>query len=139
MDTSKLADADLASIAQLREQWLAAIHRDSLDGLMNPVAEDCATFPPNEAALHGLDPQRRWHQARIAQFTTRLTITPDELSGAGDWALDRWSYTITLTPRAGGAALQDSGCCFWILRRDGSGTWKVARAIWNSANPIAAA
>jgi ketosteroid isomerase-like protein len=72
------------------------------------------------------------------ECTTHLTMFSDELVGSGDWALDRFSYTIAITPRAGGAAIQDSGSCFWIWQRDSRGAWRLARAIWNSANPVAA-
>jgi len=137
-NTNALATADVTSIAQVREGWLAAINGDSLEGLVKPLTEDCLAFPPNEAAVRGRDAQRSWHQARIAQFTTRLTMSSEELIGAGDCILDRLSYTIALTPRAGGPAIQDSGSCFWVWQRDSGGAWKLARAIWNSANRIAA-
>ena len=131
--------SEVASIAQVREGWLAAMNTDNLDGLVKPLAEGCWAFPPHEAAVHGVDAQRSWHQARIAQFATRITMSSDELIGAGDRVVDRTSYTIVLTPRSGGPAIQDSGTCFWIWERDADGSWKIARAIWNSAKPMPAA
>jgi len=134
-----LASSDVASIALEREGWLAAMNEDILEGIVKPLASDCWAFPPNQAALHGVEAQRSWHQARIEQFTTRIAMSSDELMGSGDCVIDRLSYTIALTPRMGGPAVQDSGSCFWVWQRDSGGAWKIARAIWNSANPIAAA
>jgi ketosteroid isomerase-like protein len=135
----RVASSHAASIARERDAWLAAMNGDSLEGIVKPLASDSWAFPPNQPALQGVEAQRSWHQVRIAECTTRMTMSSEELLGSGDYVIDRLSYTIALTPRTGGPALQDSGCCFWIWQRDSGGDWKVARAIWNSANPIAAA
>jgi ketosteroid isomerase-like protein len=134
-----LAGSDVAAIARERDGWLAAMNSDNLQGVVTPLTENCWAFPPHEAPLQGMEAQRAWHKGRIAQFTTRISMSSDELIGAGDFAIDRLSYAIALTPRTGGPAIQDEGTCFWIWQRDPSGSWKIARAIWNSANPVASA
>jgi len=53
-----------------------------------------------------------------------------------DWALDRFDWTMDVTPLAGGTINHDNGKCVWIWRRAG-GSWKIARAIWNSDNASA--
>jgi ketosteroid isomerase-like protein len=66
-------------------------------------------------------------------------MSSDELMGSGIVSLIGGSYAIVLTPRSGASAIQDGGTCLWIWERDADGAWKLARAIWNSANPIPAA
>jgi ketosteroid isomerase-like protein len=139
MAKGQLSDADVNAIARRRQDFLAALHADDVDGLLAPLTDECLVFPPNESPLSGVDGSRRWHQTRIAQFTTKLQMSSDELAGSGDYAYERLSYVISLTPRTGGPAMEDKGCCFWIWHRDAGGSWKIARAIWNSENPMAAA
>jgi ketosteroid isomerase-like protein len=47
--------------------------------------------------------------------------------------------SLTLTPKAGGNTIEDRGNCIWLWRRQGDGSWKVARAMWNSPQPMPAA
>lgn len=75
----------------------------------------------------------------MSQFHTRLNMKSEEVLGGGIWAIERMSYTMELVPRASGPALSDSGNCLWTWQRQSDGSWKVARAIWNSDVPLAAA
>jgi ketosteroid isomerase-like protein len=139
MTAGALTAVDRAAIARAREDWLAAVNADDVDGMVALLAIDGLAFPPHESPLLSLESHRAWHQARVAQFKTKISMSSEELHGAGDLAFDRLSYEIQLTPRTGGGANDDQGACVWIWRREPDGAWKVARAIWNSANPIAAA
>jgi ketosteroid isomerase-like protein len=130
-----LSHSDTAAIAQTREDWLTALNSDDVDGMIAPLSDDCIVFPPNEAPAVGRDASRTWHQGRVEHFTTHLTITTDEVLGGGLWAFDRFSYTIRLTPREGGSAIQTSGTCLWMWQRQSDGRWKIARALWNSSDP----
>ena len=58
-----------------------------------------------------------------------------ELIGEGSLAFELFTYTLTLTPKAGGDPIKDSGRCFWLWRREDR-DWKVARAMWNSPQPL---
>lgn len=136
--TTLLSDTDRAAIARVREAWIAAMHEDRIDGLVTPLTDDTMAFPPHETPISGAAETHAWHQARAEQFTTRIAITVEEVVGGGDWALERLSYAIRLTPRAGGAPIENRGPCFWVYRRDSSGSWRIARAIWNDAAPLAA-
>lgn len=53
----------------------------------------------------------------------------------GDWAFERGSYKITLTPKGGGEPIQDIGKYITIYERQPGGTWGMARDIWNSNDP----
>lgn len=131
-----LTPADVAAIARVREAWLRAINTDDLAGIDAAGAEDLLAFPPHESPRAGIAANREWHRSRIEQFATRLTMTSDELQGGSVWAFERLAYAIELTPRSGGAAVQERGNCFWAWQRQADGSWKVARAIWNSDVPL---
>ena len=131
-----LPATDADAINRVRNRWLAALNADQIDGLIEPLTTDSMAFPPHEPALQGPDAMRAWHQANSRQFTTRLKLTPEELRGVGDLAFDRFSYAISLTPKAGGSVIEDDGQCVWIWQRDEKGTWRIARSIWNSSRPM---
>ena len=130
-----LSQSDIAAIAKVRQDWLKAMNSDNLDGVVAPITDDVIAFPPNEAPSVGRDGQRQWHKARVDQFRTQITIGPVETLGGGEWAFERFSYEIRLTPRAGGQAMVASGPCIWVFRRQADGRWAIARAIWNSDAP----
>ena len=111
---------------------------DDLEAMVASLTDDSLVFPPNEAGRVGKAENREWHEARMAQFTTHLEVSSQELLGAGDLVFERMSFRIHLTPKAGGASIPDTGTCVWLWRRE-AGAWKMARAIWNSDKPMPAA
>ena len=130
-----LAQSDIDAIAHARESFLSALAGDDLDTLLGLLSHDGQAYPPHEEALVGIDANRAWHEGRIAEFESEMTLTTDELVGEGSLAFERFSYTLTLKPRAGGESIVDTGHCFWFWRRE-DGSWKVARAMWNSPVPL---
>jgi len=135
-----LSPVDVVAIATARDKWLRGINSDDLVGILAPLADDFIGFPPNAAAFVGRDEYRTWHLARIDNFHTELTLRPAEVVGSGRWAFERSTYSMRLTPRAGGEAIVTEGPCIWIWRRRLiDQQWQVARAIWNANGPAAAA
>ncbi|MEE8586821.1 MAG: hypothetical protein V3T83_18425 [Acidobacteriota bacterium] len=60
-----------------------------------------------------------------------------EVEVAGDWAFDRGTYTITLTPKAGGEPVfEDEAKYLTITKRQPDGSWKIYRTISNSDRPL---
>jgi ketosteroid isomerase-like protein len=51
-----------------------------------------------------------------------------------NWAFECGAYSITLTSRAGGEPIRDTGKYITSYTRSGAGRWLMARDIWNSNN-----
>ena len=132
MTVETLSQSDIDAIGHARDGFVAAMGKDDVDGMMALLSEDGQAFPPHEPALIGADANRAWHQARIADFETHISISSKELVGEGSMAFERFTYTLRVTPRAGGDAVEDTGNCVWLWRRGDAGSWRVARAMWNS-------
>ena len=49
---------------------------------------------------------------------------------------ERGRYEITLAPKAGDAPMDDTGKYITIYQRQSNGSWKIARDIWNSDQPL---
>ena len=64
----------------------------------------------------------------------RTQVGDEEKAGA-EWAFERGTYTITLTPKTGGDPIRDDGKYITLYQRQADGTWRMARDTWNSNNP----
>ncbi len=55
-----------------------------------------------------------------------------EIEVSGDLGYFRSSYTITAAPKGGGERIKSKGKSLFIVKRQGSGHWRIARLIDNS-------
>lgn len=101
--------------------WAACFHTDGVQ------------MPPNQPPNVGADRIREWTHGFLAPFRAEFSVDADDVVLAGpDWAFERGSYEISLTPRTGGDALRDSGKYVTIYRRSPGDRWLMAHDIWNS-------
>lgn len=131
-----LSEQDRRTITDTTAEWAAALNRGNLDGVMAHSAADIMVFPAHEAPVSGAQALRQWHERWFSEVEYTVVPTTDEIIGSAAAAVHRWTFTLRIQPRAGGAAIEDSGTCFWIWRRETTGRWMVARAIWNSTRPM---
>jgi ketosteroid isomerase-like protein len=92
-----------------------------------------AIEPPSTRRALGRDGRACALPRKHAEFS--LDIDEVELAG-DDWAFERGTYTIVLTPKAGGTPIRDTGKYLTIYRRQTDHSWLMARDIWNSNNPL---
>jgi uncharacterized protein (TIGR02246 family) len=127
--------ADVEALNHVREAHIAALNDGDVNAWVGAFTADGVQMPPNAPANLGRESIRTWSQAFLAPFRTAFALVVDEVQVAGDWAFERGTYTITLTPKAGGEPMQDIGKYITIYERQPSGAWGMARDIWNSNNP----
>ncbi len=60
----------------------------------------------------------------------------DEIEVAGDLTYERYTGRWTVTPKDGSDAVEQAFKGIHILRRQTDGSWKIARDIWNSDEPL---
>lgn len=125
---------DSDAIATLRKQHIDAFNRADAEGMASVVADYVILMPPNIPALEGKEAARAWWQGGFDAAQSHIGFTPTELAIAGDWAFDRFAWTMETTRTSGGEATRDNGDCVWIWRKGLDGSWLLARAIWNSDN-----
>ena len=134
-----LADTDRSAISAGMDRWLAAFSAADIRGLVADVAADVMVFPPNQPCVNGVAALRQWHEDQMKQVDITFTnVNTEEIIGSSRFALHRFSYALRVEQRAGGAAIEDRGVCFWIWQREPSGRWVIARSLWNSSNPLPA-
>jgi uncharacterized protein (TIGR02246 family) len=131
------AAAATAAIGALRDQFVSSFNSNDPAALAALYTEDAVLMPNHEPDVDGRDAIQSWYEARFKEASAKIAIAPEETQVAGDWAYDRGSATVSVTPKAGGAPMEDSGKYIVILKRV-AGVWKVHRDIDNSNNPMPA-
>jgi len=136
---AQMADtaADLAAIAQVREALVAADNAGDATAFAAQFAEDGALLPSNEPAAMGRAAVEAHLQQQHAAMAPTLAVTSREANVAGDIGYDTGSYTLTLTPKAGGDPISADGKYIVTLGRQADGSWKIRNLIYNENAPVA--
>jgi uncharacterized protein (TIGR02246 family) len=129
--------SELEALDRLREAHVAALNTGDADAWAACFTVDAVQMPPNYPANVGTEEIRGWSGGMLAVFRAEFSLSPEEVQLAGaDWAFERGTYAITLTPRAGGDPIRDAGKYITLYQRQADGAWLMARDIWNSNNPL---
>jgi ketosteroid isomerase-like protein len=157
-ESSAPTELDTGAIGLIRDRYVAAVNDGDLDALMALWDDEGVLSPPGQARVDGKAAIQEWYQGMFRQSDADVDITSDQSRIAGDWAYDRGTFTLKLSPKSpspspqgstapatGPATAEVSGApaqtfnYVVILRRQGGGDWKVTQNIWNPASAPAAA
>lgn len=130
------APPDPAPLNALRDQFMAAENAGNAAEVANLYTDDAIVMAPHEPAVEGRQAILASLQAFFQNNTVKPTLTAQETQIAGDWAYERGTFSWTVTPKAGGKPIEDSGKYLVILKRLPDGSWKVHRDMDNSNNPL---
>ena len=131
--TNVTTNAELEALDRVRAIHVAALNDGDANAWAGCFDTDAVQMPPNQPPNVGGERIREWTQGFLAAFRAEFSIAAHdvELAGPG-WAFERGSYEISLTARAGGGPLRDSGKYLTIYRRAPGDEWLIAHDIWNS-------
>jgi uncharacterized protein (TIGR02246 family) len=135
-DTETSTRVHEVGIDRLRDRHVAALNAGDADAWVDCFTDDGVQMPPHFATNAGKSAVRGWSQGFLNLFDCWFSLSVDEVRVAADWAFERGRYTITLTPKAGGGPVDDSGKYITVYQRQSDGSWKIARDIWNSDQPL---
>ena len=128
--------ADLQAIQAVVDQELAMANAGNPDAFIAQFAVDATAMPPNEPAATGAA-FRDWVRAFMDQVTVSgAAYHQNEIFIEGDLAVHEYSFSWTITPSAGGEAINESGKGIHILRRQSDGSWRISHDIWSSDTPV---
>lgn len=130
-DTASV-DVDRAAVRALIEAEVRAGNAGDPDAFLALFAQDAVAMPPNAPAVEGAA-MGQWLRDFMGQ--ARIALDPyedEELIMAGDWAIHRYAFRWTITPRAGGDPVTAQGKGFHIARRQPDGSWLLTHDIWNT-------
>ncbi len=126
--TTSPAEIEIRQMATAYTRAIAAGDRKKFLGFF---ADDIVIMPPGQPAARGRQAVAAFSDPLFDQFTMREEIEYDELHVAGDWATGRFSYSFSVTPKAGGPTTTELGKGVAWLRRTPAGSWQFTHWIWN--------
>lgn len=123
--------ADETAIRSMASAYTAAIAAGDSQRFLSFFTDDVVIMPPDQPAVRGREAFTAFATPLFDQFTAQETFSYIEIRVAGDWAVGTHTYTLTMTPKAGGATTREQGKGVVLLRRMADGSWKFTHAIWN--------
>src|SRR4029079_15485938 len=126
------------AIDQVRQRELATLSDTSV-ALSSVFSNDIVAMPPNETAVIGRDHLDTWFKEMQKEYAVAARYPETQITIAGDWAIERYTGEMTMTPRKGGKAIQEQLKGIHIYHRQPDGSWRITDDIWNSNAPPAAA
>ena len=133
---SKKDGADIEAINKLHQREMEASRKWDIDTLASLWTDDVVMLPAGEPALIGRDANRASitrlrDESGSAQISDYI-LSFNEVKVTGDWAFEWGTYSGTLAPEGGGESLRATGKVIRVLKKDADGSWKIARAMYNS-------
>ncbi len=125
-----MSDSD-AVVARHRE-FISTFATQDLEAMADFLTEDHIGMPPGRPGMSGREEAKAFWRQGFSMADSSFTSRSQDVTMAGDFAIDRFHWDMTISPHDGSAGIKDTGKCVWIWRREGDGVWRLATAIWNS-------
>jgi len=92
---------------------------------------------PDAPAIFGKEDLRANFKPGFDDFTFEMTLNSEETQVDGDLGFDRGTYTVFMTPKAGGETISamPDGKYLGIYKRQADGSWKLYIDCYNSNVP----
>lgn len=130
---------ELSEILRFRDAWLGRLHAADLHGIVDGFADGAVLIPGYVPPRLGHDAIRSWYRSNFEKNRVHFDYTSHDIEIEGDWAFERWTVTVTLSPMGDGndrlAGLTDAGQFtdegVRVYRRLPDGSWKIDREVWD--------
>jgi uncharacterized protein (TIGR02246 family) len=126
------AEGDRAALAEIRARILEAELKGDASVFEQVAAPDVVVQPPNAKLVSGRDASVELMRQFFSKYALNIEYTSTQIQVDGDQAFDRGSYSQTVTPKDGGAALASQGKYWWFYARADDGNWRQTRVIWTT-------
>jgi ketosteroid isomerase-like protein len=131
------SSTDMAPVRTAIEQLRSSLNSGDSTVFLSLLAEDVEVFPPGVAPLRG-SAARDLFRGLFTGVTANLEpFTSEEVTVSGAWAIQRYSFRLTTTPKAGGASTTEAGSGLHVWHRGADGRWQIVKDIWTSPTPPA--
>jgi uncharacterized protein (TIGR02246 family) len=112
------------------EDYDKAMAAGNVSAKMRLYTADAVLMPPEGPVVSGQDAIRLWHESFFKKGTSPGVSKVDEVQLFGEWGFARGTFAGTVTPRPGASPTSVSEKWLVVVRRQGDGSWKIARDIW---------
>jgi ketosteroid isomerase-like protein len=114
-----------------------AFQSGDVDRIIEFYAEDAVSMPPGFPVSAGKEAIEADLRFFFDEFDLEREFTLVDYEVTGEYATRSGEWTQTLTPKAGGDPVVETGRCLLGFKKVGD-EWKVAWEIWNTYEPPAA-
>ena len=129
---------DITAINEVLPQYAVAVNTGDFDLWISLWADDGVQMPPDTPARIGKEQIREAMKPGFNQMNLDITIhSIEETKVYGDLGLTRCTYTLKVTPKAGGETIivYPDGKALTLYERQSDGSWKIKYDIFNSNAP----
>ena len=119
-------------VKSMCERYASAVNASDSVAYSKLFAQDAIRIPPGSEPEYGPDQIRRGEQADYDVAKLSIRSTPiDALQITEDWIYGIAHVDGTTTAYADGAKSSFQATKTWLLQRQASGEWLIARQMWN--------
>ena len=129
---------DITAIKEVLNQYAVGVNTGDFDLWISLWADDGVQMPPDTPARIGKEQIREAMKPGFDQMNLDITIhSIEEAKVYGDLGLTRCTYTLKVTPKAGGETIiaMPDGKALTLYERQSDGSWKIKYDIFNSNAP----
>ena len=132
-------EEDKEAIQKLHEEDIKASLALDVPALESLWTKDIVTLAPGGPPVAGFDANAAKLEAGAAQLKTMEIMSFDEqwqeIRVQGDWAYEWGSMSGRMRPFSGGKETSYQMNVMRVLSREPDGSWRIARSIYNDAEP----
>lgn len=123
------------AIREMHSTWIGAVNAGDLVRLLSMMADDVVFLNPGQAPV-GRDGFSSGFSAAHRQARIHCTSELEDVVVVGEVAYTRSRDSLSVTPRAGGEAMQLAGHRLTVYRKQPDGRWLLARDA-HTLSPVA--
>ena len=129
---TKPASSTEEIVGDLCRAYARAVNAGDSEAYARLFASDAVRIPPGQPLEHGREQIRAGEQASYDAVALEIRSTPrDALRLADEWIYAIADVEGAATAHADGARSTFRATKTWLLRRQPSGEWSIARQMWN--------
>jgi uncharacterized protein (TIGR02246 family) len=126
------APPDLGPVNELRGKYQAAYNAGDAAALAALYTDDAISLPDHHPAVQGRPAIQKYFEDLFAEYSATMMISPGDTDVTPNLAHENGTFTIKVTPKAGGDTISDDGKYLVVLKRGADGAWKIHHDIDNS-------
>ena len=125
-------EADVAGVRAAVNDLRVAVNAGDAAAFVRLTADDFEVFPPGTQPLHGEAARDLFRQLFAESSPSLDPFTNEQIEVSGPLGMQRYSFRLTLRPKAGGTVSTEVGSGLHIWRRGTDGHWRLAKDIYTS-------
>ena len=128
---------DITAINEVLNKYAVGCNTGDFDLWISLWADDGVQLPPDTPVRIGKEQIGEAMKPAFDQMNVDITIHIEEAKVYGDLGLTRCTYTLKMTPKAGGETINamPDGKALTLYERQSDGSWKIKYDIFNSNTP----